>query len=173
MKTNTKISQLEYYWIRLTRPCIFDIIILIGGKKLDFWTGRHMVPIRLRAAAILWILFPLLFPGLQRCTDAAGIEDAKTGIVGTSANDSIHSGQPVDVNSVLETTSDEDVTCPFGAGEKSEFLMAVWVWRIGIRCLRRQPLWQAYPGRSRASSGPGETRVRWRACSVPSDSRRD
>ncbi len=69
-----------------------------------------MAPIRLRAAATLWVLFLLLFPGLQRCTDAAGIEDAKTGIVGTSANDSIHSGQPVDVNSVLETTSDEDVT---------------------------------------------------------------
>jgi len=69
-----------------------------------------MAPIRMRAGSVLCVLFWLVLPGLQRCSDAAGIEDAKTEIVGTSANDGIHSAQPVDVSAVLSTTSDQDVT---------------------------------------------------------------
>ncbi len=59
---------------------------------------------------VLCVLFSLPPFGFQLCADAAGIEDTKTGIVGTSGNDVILSTQPVDVNAILETTSDQDVT---------------------------------------------------------------
>jgi hypothetical protein len=66
--------------------------------------------IALSAASSLWLFSALLRFDLQTRAEAASLEDTRTGITGTSGNDVIDSGQPLDVNTILETTSDEDVT---------------------------------------------------------------
>lgn len=72
-----------------------------------------MAPIRIRAlliAGILCVFSPVRPFGLGTSANADGIEDTRTGTVGIPGADTINSDQPVDVNAVLETTSDEDVT---------------------------------------------------------------
>lgn len=68
---------------------------------------------RVRAASAEGIVCILLFVsllGFQARADAAGIEDLRTGTVGTAGNDILLNTQPLDVNAVLATASDQDVT---------------------------------------------------------------
>jgi len=80
--------------------------------EIRFAEGLAMASMRIRALfvrGIFCVLSSLLPFGFQACAEAV-ITDVKTGITGTTGNDIIHSTQPLDVNSILETTSDEDVT---------------------------------------------------------------
>ncbi len=72
-----------------------------------------MVSRRMRAISVvqvLCILIPLLLLGSQVWADATGIDDTRTGIAGTAGNDILLNTQPLDVNAILETASDQDVT---------------------------------------------------------------
>ncbi len=62
------------------------------------------------AAQVVFVLPFLLFgcPAIRAA--AAGVEDIRTGLVGTAGNDILVNTQPLDVNAILETASDQDVT---------------------------------------------------------------
>ncbi len=60
-----------------------------------------------RVVCVLTFLFSLVLPTYA---DVAGVEDIRTGMVGTAGNDILLNTQPLDVNAVLATASDEDVT---------------------------------------------------------------
>lgn len=62
------------------------------------------------AAQAVCIFLFLLFVCPASRADAEGIEDLRTALSGTAGNDTLSNAQPLDVNAILVTASDQDVT---------------------------------------------------------------